>query len=358
MMQSANLDKILINSLTLISPIFTPLGLVLSLPGSLLNHSCNPNCATTFNGRSMELRVLEPTQSNTELTISYTHTTISAELRRQDTQNRYHFICKCSQCIGGLTLNHPDIDPKVQLLTSDAVREDFQKEVSSFMIKARDQPATEALGTISEAYQLCRKHADYPPWRSPLLQLRLDFVMVLNAKKLRVAGFIQSTILHFKTDPIIYSQRSHPARVAHTYVYSRITAYIAGIAKGSGFAALVGESDEGELADSLGEEFGFEWGLIVYALVKEASDHVLQSHGLESRFSLEVGRQMSSIRQQAAIHHGEPSKKDLERAKAKLVDVANRGWDWWIQQMRARQRTRVLGSSDSRAKDGLSILLR
>lgn len=303
--------------------------------------------------------MLEPTKSGTELTISYTHTTLSIDMRRSDLQNRYHFTCNCGECSHGLTLDQPDLSLAVQLLSSSPIRPSFETEIASLLTKAKDLPAAEGLVLVAEAYQRCREHTDYPQWLSPLYQLRFDLIMGLQANKLWVAAFIQSMILHFKAQPIVHSQLSHPARVARGWIHAKMAGHIGGLANELDFASSVGAPDEGELAKSLGLEFGLDWGMVVYTLVKEVSDQVLKSHGLESRFSLEVGREMGKIKQEARDTRGEPIEEDLERTKAQLGAVANKGWDWWIQQMRDPQgsRMRLVQSSEPCTQNALSVLL-
>ncbi|KAA6409700.1 MAG: hypothetical protein FRX48_06312 [Lasallia pustulata] len=52
--------RLLINTHTLTSPTLTPLGLYLSAPASLLNHSCAPNTTLIFHHRALSLRALHP----------------------------------------------------------------------------------------------------------------------------------------------------------------------------------------------------------------------------------------------------------------------------------------------------------
>ena len=65
---------------------------------ALVNHSCEPNCWTAFNGRQLELRTLCPVKPGEPVTISYLTPPVSRLRRQRELKENYCFICVCERC--------------------------------------------------------------------------------------------------------------------------------------------------------------------------------------------------------------------------------------------------------------------
>lgn len=65
---------------------------------ALLNHSCAPNCAVSFDGFTVRLNTLTHIDANEELTVGYCHLVAPAFKRRSELQQSYFFKCYCVRC--------------------------------------------------------------------------------------------------------------------------------------------------------------------------------------------------------------------------------------------------------------------
>ncbi|KIM76188.1 hypothetical protein PILCRDRAFT_78079 [Piloderma croceum F 1598] len=104
------------NTFTLTSPALTPLGITVSPPFALINHSCDPNAVIVFPraNRSpskheplMQLVALREIRANEEILTAYIDTTLPRMKRQQSLQETYSFDCRCGLCSGQL-----DLDPR------------------------------------------------------------------------------------------------------------------------------------------------------------------------------------------------------------------------------------------------------
>lgn len=88
----------MINSLTLSSPSFDPLGLTFDPTISLINHSCNPNAAVVFDGNIAMVRSIRDIGKNEQITMSYIDNTWNRTTRRTELREQYFFECRCDGC--------------------------------------------------------------------------------------------------------------------------------------------------------------------------------------------------------------------------------------------------------------------
>ncbi|KAJ3051502.1 hypothetical protein HK097_007466 [Rhizophlyctis rosea] len=65
---------------------------------SLMNHSCDPNCAIIFNGRTATLRSIKDIDEGEEICQSYLDLTERTSSRKKELRKRYFFDCRCSIC--------------------------------------------------------------------------------------------------------------------------------------------------------------------------------------------------------------------------------------------------------------------
>jgi hypothetical protein len=346
------------NTPTLSSDLFTPIGLILSLSGSLINHSCDPNSAVVYNGRTISVRVLESLNTGTELTVSYIHTNKPVSARRSELENMFHFTCNCSQCSHNLTLNQPDQHPDLGPLAGASERIALESRVNELITKVKGASSmAEQLVYVAKAFQLFKPYPKYPAYLSPLQDLRPNLTYTLQGNKLWIASFIQSMILLLEAEPVIYHQEAHPARVARLWVYSKLAAHIGSLAQEPGQADLLGAPAERDAAIDLGIKFNLDWGLVVWTFVSSASNKVLKSHGIESRLSRDIGRAMQGLREEAKANGREPDQAVIEKTWHALQDVARHGWDWWKTWESERRTKAKLIVSAQGAEDGVSILL-
>src|SRR5579871_4331706 len=88
----------MINSMTLVSATFDPLGMTFDPTLALLNHSCNPNAAIVFDRNIACLRSIRDIKSGEQITISYIDNTYKRATRRRQLREQYFFECHCEGC--------------------------------------------------------------------------------------------------------------------------------------------------------------------------------------------------------------------------------------------------------------------
>ena len=76
--------------------VFSGIGIYHS--GSLVNHSCRPNCVAVFDGTELTIHVTEEIQPKEELTISYTELMLPSVKRKEELKRQYFFDCHCVRC--------------------------------------------------------------------------------------------------------------------------------------------------------------------------------------------------------------------------------------------------------------------
>lgn len=73
------------------------LGTALDVPMALMNHSCEPNALTIFEGSELRVRSLRPIQAGEELMQCYTDVTCDVLMRRERLKEQFFFDCACKQ---------------------------------------------------------------------------------------------------------------------------------------------------------------------------------------------------------------------------------------------------------------------
>ncbi|RYP72841.1 hypothetical protein DL769_004356 [Monosporascus sp. CRB-8-3] len=74
------------------------LGTALDVPMALMNHSCEPNVLTVFQGSELRVRSLRPIKAGEELLQCYTDVTCDVLMRRKRLKDQFFFDCTCSRC--------------------------------------------------------------------------------------------------------------------------------------------------------------------------------------------------------------------------------------------------------------------
>jgi hypothetical protein len=65
---------------------------------SRINHSCDPNCVSSFDGTNVFLISLRKIELGEEITVSYTDTSRTRKERQEYLKKNLFFDCKCSLC--------------------------------------------------------------------------------------------------------------------------------------------------------------------------------------------------------------------------------------------------------------------
>lgn len=68
--------------------------------GAILNHSCDPNCVLTYEGKRQVIRTIKPVTERDELFHSYTDICEPTIVRQSHLKSIYGFMCECQRCQG------------------------------------------------------------------------------------------------------------------------------------------------------------------------------------------------------------------------------------------------------------------
>jgi len=71
---------------------------------SLMNHSCQPNIALSFDGTKLTARAVEPIGAGQAVLHCYgpQKGALITAVRQQQLKEQYHFVCRCRACQAGL----------------------------------------------------------------------------------------------------------------------------------------------------------------------------------------------------------------------------------------------------------------
>ena len=88
------------NNFAVTSNLIVAIGAAVCPAGAILNHSCSPTCAVTWNPLTgaMEIRCVRSVKKGTELTHSYSDAAMPTVVRRSKLRREYGFLCDCSRC--------------------------------------------------------------------------------------------------------------------------------------------------------------------------------------------------------------------------------------------------------------------
>ncbi|KAI9285148.1 hypothetical protein BC943DRAFT_324588 [Umbelopsis sp. AD052] len=105
-----------VNSMSVLGFDYAGVGVGLFTNVCRLNHSCWPNCAITFEGKTAVLRTIGHVEESEELCISYIDVMEPYETRQERLSEQYYFKCQCTLCV--LTKNM-DIRSALRCLRKD-----------------------------------------------------------------------------------------------------------------------------------------------------------------------------------------------------------------------------------------------
>jgi hypothetical protein len=293
--------RVLINSLTLTTPLYTPLGIALSVRASLLNHSCNPNTVISFSGSQLTARAMRPISANEELTISYIDITFPPEARRSELASRYFFRCICPECSSTRTLGRPEPPPEVTDIPKEK-RDKLEENVIEHITMAAQAkgPQPKGLTHLARALALFDEYPPFPAWRQPLARARTDIILSLLGHKHYLAALLQSLKQRYFADPVTVPGNAHPVRVARTWVLSKLVMQMESLSMGTAGAWVDDDGnyqlgDGGQDVRDLQIKFNIDWQLLTWTLVAEVAGQVEKSHGKDSRLHVEVLRAVEDL---------------------------------------------------------------
>lgn len=140
--------------------------------GSILKHSCDPNCFLSFEENpqgccaKMAVRVIRQVMPNEELTVAYGGLTRfqshSKKNRIKLLEKRYGFICRCDACINDVDEIIPASDMEHYIKAADY----YQKGCRLI----REKQYTTAITVLLQSYEIVMRYICTPP-RPPLPML-------------------------------------------------------------------------------------------------------------------------------------------------------------------------------------------
>ncbi|EPS40877.1 hypothetical protein H072_5238 [Dactylellina haptotyla CBS 200.50] len=296
--------KLLINSVTVTTQTFDPIGICLTYQAAMFNHSCDPNAIMLFDGRRLSVRSLKDIAKDTEITISYIDNLMTRKERKRELSSRYFFDCKCSLCstktqpfeasschkcskLVPYTSNScpscqeavPEDDLTSAIAQAAAITEKREK-------KNADKSVDTTLKYIKSLYATNLLPSTYPP--NP--QLHQDLAMSYID-----AGDWKSALLHLLTlyvraYPVIYEKPFHPVRVVRTFTLAMVLIQVAV-----------------DAPEGFGERIDFT--KVLYGLLTEISGNVEKSHGSSSGFAEMVRRKIQDVKVDMGIDSNQETDK-------------------------------------------------
>jgi len=328
--------RILSNALTLITPTFDPLGILIDPLLCHANHSCEPNAYVVMDGAQVQLRTLREVKKDEELYISYIDPTNPFARRQSELQERWFFTCKCIKCqqtinsdedewlirptampqnikeMADMLLGKTDHEDEPANYVGDSAYERraaaVQGEVFRLHEEAQRQadPA-EAIETIESALRLCSQSLLWPVYRQPQPALRDNLIVNLLAAGKHELAWAHCAKRHRYITPKLYPQVYHPVRVVQTWQMAMLAQYLA----------------------STGTEVqpGVDMAVIAAVLIKAVTESAKTSHGVDSAFSRSVGEKYQEVETEILAKFGsrdvmESAVKAQERKMKEMGDMA------------------------------------
>lgn len=299
----------MVNSLTLVTPTYDPIGICIDPLAATMNHSCNPNAVVSFDGPTINVRSLRTIDQNEEILISYVDITDNPWQRQKELSERYFFKCDCADCKSGTILQSSSIPPK------DDYFLEIEAQAGALLESAKKSPDTAAsIEAIQQGIELMRETKLCPVFRQPYASLRQQLVVKLITAQQWVAAFVQMLKIYFKIDPALFPEPFHPVRVVHKWTLAMLVIHIASLS--------ASEPSSIERLKSYNLDYTrINWGLLI-----EVDGNVDKSHGRDTRFATRVRRKVEQVkvdmtRGDAAVP--KIGKADLERQWSILRTIAD-----------------------------------
>ncbi|KAI9819575.1 MAG: hypothetical protein M1827_007025 [Pycnora praestabilis] len=309
--------RVMINSLTLVTPTFDPVGIFVDPFAALINHSCDPNAVVVFDGPSFSVRSMRNIGKDEEITISYIDCTNPFTRRQSDLQDRYFFACSCDKCQrGSQTQEDTLLGSKMADMTEEGeLRKTEQIAWESLQDAKEATEPTKSIQLLRQGNQRLRDLAyvwpiHRQPWPSIHQQLAVN---LLSAGKWTeaLAHMLQT---YFQIDPVLFPQPFHPVRVVHNWTLAMLMLQITSLSTSDPASIYVVQKYEPD------------YGTIIHGLLKEVEGNVGASHGPHSHFAVMVKRKVEEVNvdmTRADTAQGALKKDKLEKEWKILRSFAN-----------------------------------
>ncbi|KAI9722594.1 MAG: hypothetical protein M1812_001525 [Candelaria pacifica] len=274
--------QVLINSLTLVTPVFEPLGISFDPLAAMANHSCDPNAVVVFDGPNLSFRPLRDIAHGEEITISYIDCTNPCAKRQGELRDRYFFTCACSKCQNGRALREDNFLGDVLDFAELGAAEN---KAFTLLENARSLELKLAEKVLQQAVQAMLDHqAVWPRDRQPWPSVRQQLTINLLSRGVWVSALAHMLKTYFYVDPILFPQPFHPVRVVHNWTLVRIVLLVSSLSASD--PGVIGQLDKFEL----------DYGTIIWALLIEVEGNVDVSHGSESTLALTVRQKVEEVK--------------------------------------------------------------
>lgn len=296
--------RILSNSMTLMTPTFDPLGIVVDGLLCHINHSCDPNTYIVMDGPQMQLRALNDIKKGEELYISYIDPTMPLARRQSELQQRWFFTCKCNKCSLETTTKKDEwaiiptaLPDRYKTLADEELERIDEAELSANYVgdsvderrvaalqtkvfemyeeEQRQSDPAAAIRIINETISLCMGSGLWPAHRQPLPALQDDLIVNQLAVGDYTAAWNGCMKRFLHVIPKLYPQMQHPIRVVQTWQMGMLAQYLASIGA--------------EVAQ------GIDLALVTATLLNTVNVTARMSHGAESAFSRSVQLKLSEV---------------------------------------------------------------
>ncbi|KAF2463037.1 SET domain-containing protein [Lindgomyces ingoldianus] len=299
--------RVLTNSLTVVTPTFDPLGIMIDPYLCHINHSCDPNAFVVMDGPEVAIRALRPIKKDEEIVVSYIDITNPYSRRQSELKARWFFTCKCSKCQKGPTLQEDNwtIQPgnlaqKWKEVADIIVQnENFAQDPANYVGESPEERRVAALQGkafagyedvqrmtdphqavkgIEDGMRLCHQSGLWPVYRQPYAAFRDDLIVnMLTVGNFPIA-FPQCAKRYRYILPKLYPEVAHPIRVVQTWQTAMLTLYLA--------------SQEGTMGLA---QPSVDFSLIAFMLIIEVKNVSAQSHGENSAFAKSVKKKYDEI---------------------------------------------------------------
>jgi hypothetical protein len=219
--------QLMINSFTLVTSTYDPMGLFLHPLPATLNHSCDYNAVIRISKgvyyqrlhAKIEVIPLRQIEKGEEVLISYIDDNLPYRNRQKELYERYFFTCQCRKCLQGPTAPTDIFLDGPAPLDLQEVRKLEDRTAELLTSAESDTSLTGPVQKLKYALYLINETRIWPVHRYPFPALRHGLILAyLDARQFNLA-FSHATIQHFKVDPILMPVSHHPIRMVHDWIF-------------------------------------------------------------------------------------------------------------------------------------------